>query len=273
MLDSYISEEILASTLDKECAEQYLAIIYKAYAANRKRYAKSDARYVYYEQHHILPKSLYPAYQKDKTNLVLLLAEEHFKVHQLLTKVWPGREMAYAFWRMCYCNGTKLNITAEDYSYGRQLMQQYPVFKGRHFTDESKSLLRQRSREFWQRGGYEHTEEQDLKMVATRKTNGSYVRTDEQNKKVSATMKGLIFINNGKQNKRVYESDILPYLDQGWVRGKLPLTDEHKKHIGEAGKGRPGWNKGLSGTFTGRKHTEEAKQKMRESKQRKKAII
>lgn len=273
MIASYISEAVLASTADKACAEQYLTIIYNALAANRKRYNKSDNRYVYYEQHHILPKSLYPEHQKDKTNLVLLLAEEHFAVHQLLTKVWPGQEMAYAFWRMCCCNNTKVEITAEEYAYGRQLMQQYPAFKGRHFTDESKALLSQRTSEFWQRGGYEHAKEQDLKMVATRQANGSYARTNEQNKKVAATMKGLIFINNGQQNKRVYEQDILPYLEQGWVRGKLPLTEEHKKHIGEAGKGRLGWNKGLPGTFTGRKHTEEAKQKMRESKRRKKEII
>ena len=272
MLASYISDTVLASAASRECAEQYLAIIQTALTANRKRYKKSDCRYTYYEQHHILPKSLYPAYQKDTANLVLLLAEEHFAVHQLLTKVWPGQEMAYAFWRMCYCNGAKLNITAEEYAYGRQLMQQYPTFKGRHFTAESKARIGQRSREFWQRGGYDHTNEQDLKMVATRQANGSYIRTAEQNKKVAATMKGLIFINNGQQNKRVREADLLVYLEQGWVRRKLPLTEEHKKHIGEAGKGRVGWNKGLPGTFTGRKHTEEAKQKMRESKRKKETI-
>jgi hypothetical protein len=238
MIASYISEAVLASTADKACAEQYLTIIYNALVANRKRYNKSDSRYVYYEQHHILPKSLYPEHQKDKTNLVLLLAEEHFAVHQLLTKVWPGQEMAYAFWRMCYCNGTKLTITAEEYAYGRQLMQQYPAFKGRHFTDESKALLSQRSREFWQRGGYTHSKEQDLKMVATRKADGSYNRTPEQNAKLAATMKGSIFINNGTQNKRVYERELAEYLACGWLRGKLPLSAEHKRHIGEASRNR-----------------------------------
>jgi hypothetical protein len=183
-------------------------------------------------------------YKADKANLVLLTAEEHFTVHQLLTKVWPGQEMAYAFWRMCYCNGAKLNITAEEYAYGRQLMQQYPAFKGRHFTEESKALIGQRTREFWQRGGYEHTKEQDLKMVATRRATGSYNRTAKQNAKLAATMKGSIFINNGSQNKRVYEVDLDKYVAQGWVRGKLPLSEEHKRRIGEATRNRKKLAKG-----------------------------
>ena len=50
----------------------------------------------YYEAHHILPKSLFPLWEKEKRNLVLLTAREHFFCHQLLTKIWPGQKMSCA---------------------------------------------------------------------------------------------------------------------------------------------------------------------------------
>lgn len=272
-IPDYITKEVLASSKNKEYLGQYLSIITEALLANRRRYCKSDERYIYYEQHHILPKSLYPQYEKDKTNLVLLTAEEHFECHKLLTKVFPGQEMAHAFWRMCCCNGTKTIVTKEDYSLARSLAKQFPPFKGHSFSAETKKLIGEKSKQFWQAGGYVHTHEQDLKMVATRRQNGSYHTTPEQNKKRSESMKGMKFINNGSIQKRVREDDIEQFLMSGWQRGKLPLSEEHKRKIGESSKGRPSWNKGKPGTFLGKTHSDEAKRKMSETKQRKKDIV
>ena len=50
----------------------------------------------YYERHHILPRSLFPLWEKDERNLVLLTAREHFFCHQLLYKIYPCKEMNYA---------------------------------------------------------------------------------------------------------------------------------------------------------------------------------
>ena len=50
----------------------------------------------YFEFHHILPKSLFPLWEKRESNIVALTAREHFFVHQLLTKIYPSREMLYA---------------------------------------------------------------------------------------------------------------------------------------------------------------------------------
>lgn len=81
-------------------------------------------------------------------------------------------------------------------------------------------------------------------------------------------MKGRKFINNGEIQIRVHETEMSQYLSNGWKKGKLPLSEEHKRKIGESGKGRQGWNKGHPGTFLGRKHTEEAKKKMSETKKK-----
>ena len=268
MISNYIKEQLTATSQSFHTCTQYIELIETAICQNRKRYATSDNRYCYYEQHHILPRSLFPDYESDRNNLVLLTAKEHFIAHKLLTEIWPGQEMAYAFWRMCCCNGTKCEITPEEYEYGRILNSKFPPFKGHTFSAESRQRIGQKSKEFWENGGYVHTKEQDLKMVETRRKNGSYIRSDEMNTKLSEKTKGGIYVNDGKTNKYIRPDELDTYLLQGWIRGKKPLSEEHKRKIGESGKGRSGWNKGLEGTFKGKKHTEESKQKMRDAKRR-----
>jgi len=88
----------------------YMKIIKKAKQENRKKGLGE-----YYESHHILPKSLFPLWAKKKSNIVLLTAREHFFCHQLLTKIYPSKEMAYAAW--CFCNTRHKNkkITSREY--------------------------------------------------------------------------------------------------------------------------------------------------------------
>jgi hypothetical protein len=75
----------------------YNAIILKAKSQNRK---KHDG--IYYEKHHIIPKSLDG--DNSKSNLVLLTAKEHFVCHVLLPKMCIDndhkRRMVYAFFQM-----------------------------------------------------------------------------------------------------------------------------------------------------------------------------
>ena len=69
----------------------YMSIISKAIKENR-----SKDNNVYYELHHILPKSLFPLWKTKKSNLVLLTAREHFICHKLLTKIYPSKAMYFA---------------------------------------------------------------------------------------------------------------------------------------------------------------------------------
>ena len=55
---------------------------------NRVKLPKENPNYVYYELHHITPKSL--GGSNDKSNLVLLTPQEHFVAHLLLTKFTTG---------------------------------------------------------------------------------------------------------------------------------------------------------------------------------------
>lgn len=134
IISDYITKEVLASSKNKECSSQYLSIITEALLANRRRYRKSDERYVYYEQHHILPKSLYPQYAKDKTNLVLLTAEEHFECHRLLVEILQAPEMIFAYLLM----SRNRELTPEAFE---KLKQEFAVAISGKLTGVLKSAI------------------------------------------------------------------------------------------------------------------------------------
>ena len=71
--------------LDNKYTNWYYYLINKAKSQNRKRYKKPDSRWIYYEQHHIIPKCFNGP--DIAGNLVLLTAREHFVIHWLLTKM------------------------------------------------------------------------------------------------------------------------------------------------------------------------------------------
>lgn len=115
-------------------------------------------------------------------------------------------------------------------------------------------------------------------------------------------VKGRIHVHNGDIHKMIYPDEFEEYEKQGFIKGLPPnvvekvnqnknvkcgeehwsfgrkLSDEHKKKISEANKGKVGWMKDkqwddehkekLRISSTGRKHSEESKRKISESKQK-----
>lgn len=87
----------------------YMKIISNAKSQNRKK-----GNSIYYEKHHILPKSIYPKWRLKKSNLVLLTAKEHYFCHKLLMKIYPNsKEMQYAY--VMLSNDGQHKISARDY--------------------------------------------------------------------------------------------------------------------------------------------------------------
>jgi hypothetical protein len=76
-----------------------------------------NPNYIYYEKHHILPKSLFHNWKKREFNLVLLTPREHFFCHQLLTKIYPRKEMFFAIKQMMISKNEKRNyrFTSKEY--------------------------------------------------------------------------------------------------------------------------------------------------------------
>lgn len=113
---------------------QYMKIIDKALSENRKRLRKTDEKYVYYEAHHILPKSLFKEFEKDKDNIVLLTPNEHFECHKLLTYIFPSPEMTFAYLIM----SNKHQISSEEYN---KLRKNYSIAIRSKLTGVKKTEL------------------------------------------------------------------------------------------------------------------------------------
>ena len=90
--------------LENKYTKWYFNIINSAKSESRKKVSKSESCYMYYENHHIIPRSL--GGDDAKENLVLLTMKEHYICHLLLTKMQITNEnrfkMQSAFRRFCY---------------------------------------------------------------------------------------------------------------------------------------------------------------------------
>lgn len=76
-----------------------------------------------YEIHHILPKSLFPEYEKEKNNLIKLSYRAHYIAHYLLSKIYKN-SMIYAFYAMNnknIKNGRLLKLNSIFYSHNKIL--------------------------------------------------------------------------------------------------------------------------------------------------------
>lgn len=108
---------------------------------------------VYIEAHHILPKSLFPEYEKSKWNLIRLSYRDHYRTHEILPQIITNGEfklkMLRAWWLMTTSKKSK-STSSDDYEKLRKqwsdharesfLGDKNPMF-GISMSDETKKLL------------------------------------------------------------------------------------------------------------------------------------
>jgi hypothetical protein len=167
--------------LNSKYTDWYYSIIENAKMQERKK-SKKD----YFEAHHIIPHSL--GGTKEKENIVLLTAREHFICHILLTKMTSGKDrmrMIYAVYRLC----TPKSVNhAERYS-----SKTYEIFRKTfaknisgtnsvHYGTTKTEVTKARIRETRKAKGYNtpekngmygksHTTDAKQKMSETKKIN------------------------------------------------------------------------------------------------------
>ena len=74
--------------MSRNYSKEYTDLIDFALKQNRKKLKQTDPNFIYYENHHIVPKCL--GGTNDKENMVLLTFPEHLKAHWLLCKLNPN---------------------------------------------------------------------------------------------------------------------------------------------------------------------------------------
>lgn len=205
----------------------YISIVDNALSKNRN---KTDN--CYYELHHILPKSMYPEFNKSNWNLVLLTAREHFICHYLLYKIYKNHKMSSAFMKLTrmskgqkrYINSRLYEkIKIEHYKLHSEFMMGNkfnPGLKGidnpfysRSHSDETKLILREKALKRFEINGSPRT---------------GIAHSDETKAKISNSKKG--------QGLGLKRSDNCKLAISEALTGK-PKSEKHRKKLSEARKG------------------------------------
>ena len=210
----------------------YFDIIQNATSSNR---SKSDR---YFEAHHIVPKSF--GGSNKKSNLVLLTPREHFLCHLLLPKMMidtvKAGKMVYAFFRMKHKHKNSRLFDRFRTSYGSLTTGENNPFYGRTHTAETKQKI--------SRLGKYHTAESRKQMSEVKKGKGigkdnpmfgkvhPQEWRDAHSKRLSGEhhfnfgkpsfVKGRVWINDSKISKMIDPTLLSNFIEQGWIRGRLP---------------------------------------------------
>lgn len=99
---------------------------------------------------------------------------------------------------------------------------------GQKRSEETKKKQSEAAKASWKRG-------RDISNYHGGFTKENY---EERCKKCSLASKGRIIMNNGIKQVQSKPEDVNIYLSQGYVKGKLPVSDKTRKNMSEAAKRR-----------------------------------
>lgn len=163
--------------------KHYLNYMNYVKTLHRKKLKLDDPNYVYYEEHHIKPKSIYPELEKDPSNLVLLTAREHFLAHYALCKIYKDDTIKY-FKMLCAFNRMIKNTSK---------VKKFKYVNSRLYEKLRTELNIRRSeftRQQWKRRS--EAEKQKIKdkiIQGRRDSNGEIHISEEQKRDISNTLK------------------------------------------------------------------------------------
>ena len=130
--------------IESSSLREYYKIITEAISLNRKRHKRSSPEFIYYENHHVLPRSMFTEFQLEKWNKVLLTADEHLICHKLLTLFTKGdsqRAMFNAYWNMATRTNGKMGrvtLSPDEYKNLREKISEIRHNTKRPCTDATK---------------------------------------------------------------------------------------------------------------------------------------
>lgn len=169
----------------------YLSIIFKAKSEDRIKITKGTEGYIYFEKHHILPKSIFPKYKDLKEyswNSILLTPKEHFICHILIWKHYKKIE--------CIREERKMSKALRMMNYNGE-------YNSNNYTYFKLNL--------------KHSKETIQKIKEKRKLQAPM--SDSTKVKCGLASKGSKWVNN----KRVFNSNEESSRDCEWKKGKITV--------------------------------------------------
>lgn len=241
--------------------------------------ARTRSTQGYVERHHIIPRSLGGPDTRD--NLVDLTAREHYICHLLLTHMTQGRSrnsMLYAVKNMRHFKhqGHQRDFPVNSYLYESMRIQH-------------QAMVSRRSRELYSPGGPKHAE------ITAR--NRAKANDPAISAKISQALTGhtksaehRLKLSQAAQNRPPISAETRAKLSQAsrqrWqdpdfharmcqTHQGRPKTAEHRAKIGDSHRGKimsdetkaklSAAQKGKPGTWVGRHHSQESKEKIRQA--------
>lgn len=177
----------------------YISIINNVLIKNRT--IKDE---IYYEKHHIIPKSICPEFSKESWNIVLLTAKEHFICHWILIKCTKNElqwKMYKALHKMTRSTGKRILSSAQY-----EIARKYNSLYMRENNPAKKIEVRKKMSDSAKNRTV--SEETKIKMS---KNNARYWKNKEN------VYRGSKFYNNGTIQKMFFEHEV----PSGWVSGRL----------------------------------------------------
>lgn len=188
------------------------------------KYSEGD----YTELHHILPKSMFPEYSKDKINLVRLTGRQHYLVHVCLALAFPNSDMVYAVVAMR--KGGRRNKTGIKFN--SHLYEKLRKEFGQRISNLTK--------------GVSKCVGEDNPMYGRRGKNNpqyGYKRTPEQTKNIT---KGLMKMHKRMASDPGYKRQVL---EQRRANMDLEQFSERSRQA-KLGELNPNHGKDITNTFT-----------------------
>lgn len=223
--------------------QEYFTII-----TNATTQCRTKGGDVYYESHHIIPKSM--GGNNTKHNLALLTAQEHFRCHQLLVDMVTGphqHKMYRAWFRMVHGNRHQrtVPVDAEEYEKIRRQISQHmsQKFKGITIPDERKQRI---------------------------SNSKQGTMTDSHRQAISDAHKGKTPWNKGHRGM-ISEETRQKIRESKLGKTRPSPSEETRQKMAESHRGKVPWNAGITG-YSRKSPSEETKQKIRESRLRTEAL-
>lgn len=191
---------------------------------------------VYGEVHHIYPKCL--GGNDEPENLVRLTPEEHYRAHCLLPFIYTEGEghmkLCCAWHRMRFAQGKDVEVSEEEYG----------ELKRQHAEAMRNALLGKPSRH---KG---HTMSQESREKISNRTKGKN-RSNETKERIRLARTG---VKRGPHTEEWKKEMSERFKGR---KASYRMTDEIRRKMSEAHKGKPTWNKGKHYTDEQRRHVSE----------------
>jgi hypothetical protein len=229
--------------------------------------AKAKARTlppnIYFETHHIIPKSLGGSNSSD--NLVQLLAQEHRLIHLLLPRMTKNPKhtvsMWYAAWMILRTKNKsqKRHVSkGKHYEITRAKIAEFSssLHKGKIVSTETRKKISDSHKgKPGPNLGKPMSEEQKVKMKATIAKNGRFI-TPETIAKILETRK----------NYKHSEATKIKISENNLGKHNTPCSNERKEYYSNLYSGRPApWRKGVAPANKGKTTSPETILKQKES--------